>query len=131
MRAKIVISQLDVARPPTVLGATLPAAQVPPQAALLVAARAARARRAGGAHDGLESNWQVATRHASANKVRHALRRWRVLSERLVARECKIVGLAGESMPADFIVTRKTDRKKVDYATNAKNAVPSAPAKAK
>ena len=74
------------------------------------------------------ANWQVATRHASANKVRHALRRWRVLSERLESRECKLVTLPGVNTPADFM-TRKTGRKKVnasvDFATNARNTVPS------
>ena len=73
------------------------------------------------------SNWQVATRRASANKSRHALRRWRVLRERLEARECKLVHLPGVSMPADFL-TKRTDAKRVNagvaYATNAENALP-------
>ena len=69
----------------------------------------------------------MATRHASANKVRHALRRWRVLTDRLKAKEIKLITLPGVNMPADFM-TRNTDRKKVNasvaYATNAANAVP-------
>ena len=73
------------------------------------------------------SNWQVATRHASANRARHALRRWKVLGERLRAREMKLVHLPGTSTPADFL-TKKTDGKKVDvmvrFLTNAANAVP-------
>ena len=74
------------------------------------------------------SNWQVATRHASASRSRHALRRWRVLTMRLEAREAKLVHLPGVSMPADFM-TKKTEQKKVDasvaYASNAANAVPT------
>ena len=74
------------------------------------------------------SNWQVATRHASATRSRHALRRWRTLTQRIVEGECKLVHISGDNMPADFM-TKKTDQKKVDasvqFATNARNAVPS------
>ena len=74
------------------------------------------------------ANWHVATRHASANKARHALRRWRNLRERLEAREAKLVHLPGVTMPADFL-TKKSDLKKinasVNYVTNAANAVPA------
>ena len=76
------------------------------------------------------SNWQVATRHASASRSRHALRRWRVLSQRMLEGECKLVHLDGASMPADFM-TKKVEQKKVDtsvaFATNAYNAVSMAP----
>ena len=72
------------------------------------------------------SNWQVATRHASATRSRHALRRWRVLSQRILEGECKLVHIDGASMPADFM-TKKVEQKKVDssvaYASNAHNAV--------
>ena len=77
------------------------------------------------------SNWQVATRHGTPNKSRHALRRWRVLTERLQAREAKLVCLPGVSMPADFMTKNspgKVINASVHYITNAANAVP-APAK--
>ena len=73
------------------------------------------------------SNWQVATRHASASRSRHALRRWRTLTQRILEGDLKLVHIDGASMPADFM-TKKTDQKKVDYsvnfASNARNAVP-------
>ena len=73
------------------------------------------------------SNWQVATRHASASRSRHALRRWRVLTQRIVEGDCKLVHIDGVSMPADFM-TKRVEQKKVDksvaYATNSSNAVP-------
>ena len=72
------------------------------------------------------SNWQVGTRHASANRARHALRRWRVLGERIAARRIKLVHLPGATTPADFL-TKKTDLKKVNasvyYITNESNVV--------
>ena len=73
------------------------------------------------------SNWQVATRHASSSRSRHALRRWRVLTQRILDGDCKLVHVDGASMPADFL-TKRVEQKKVDqsvaYATNARNAVP-------
>ena len=73
------------------------------------------------------SIWQVATRHASATRSRHALRRWRTLTQRVLEGECKLVHVDGASMPADFM-TKKVEQKKVElsvrYATNAHNAVP-------
>ena len=68
----------------------------------------------------------LATRHASATRSRHALRRWRRLSQRILEGECKLVHIDGASMPADFM-TKKVEQKKVDtsvaYASNAHNAV--------
>ena len=74
------------------------------------------------------SNWQVATRHASATRSRHALRRWRVLSQRILDGECKLVHVDGTAMPADFM-TKQVDKKKLEasiaYASNSTNAVPA------
>ena len=73
------------------------------------------------------SNWQVATRHASSSRSRHALRRWRVLTQRILDGDCKLIHVDGASMPADFL-TKRVEQKNVDqsvaYATNARNAVP-------
>ena len=72
------------------------------------------------------SNWQIATRHTSANRARHALRRWRVLMERIKARELIFMSVPGLQQPADFM-TKLTSGNGVNawvaYVTNARNAV--------
>ena len=74
------------------------------------------------------SNWQIATRHTSANRARHALRRWRVLMERIKARELIFMSVPGLQQPADFM-TKLTSGNSVNawvaYVTNARNAVPA------
>ena len=78
------------------------------------------------------SNWQVATRHASANRARHALRRWKVLGDRIKAKDAKLVHIPGLSTPAD-IFTKKSDAKRVNimlaFLMNAANVVGSNAAK--
>ena len=72
------------------------------------------------------SNWQVATRHASASRSRHALRRWRTLTQRIAEGDLKMIHIDGAIMPADFL-TKKVEQKKVDrsvaFATNVQNVV--------
>ena len=78
------------------------------------------------------SNWQVATRHASANRARHALRRWKVLGDRIKAKDAKLVHIPGLSTLAD-IFTKKSDAKRVNimlaFLMNAANVVGSTAAK--
>ena len=72
------------------------------------------------------SNWQVATRHASASRSRHALRRWRTLTQRIAEGDLKMIHIDGAIMPADFL-TKRVEQKKVDrsvaFATNVQNVV--------
>ena len=76
------------------------------------------------------SNWQVATRHASASRSRHALRRWRTLTQRIAEGDCKLIHIDGAVMPADFL-TKRVEQKKVDrsvaFVSNALNEVPPTP----
>ena len=73
------------------------------------------------------SSWQIATRHTSANRARHALRRWRVLMERIRERELIFMTVPGLQQPADFmtkLTSGNTINVWVNYITNARNAVP-------
>ena len=73
------------------------------------------------------ANLQIAARHASAVRARHALRRWTVFTQRMRDGECLLAKCPGAQMPADFL-TKWLDKKKAKlslaYATNVRNAVP-------
>ena len=73
------------------------------------------------------TNGYIANRQGAANRMKHALRRWETLVERIDAGLVKLVHLPDPQMPADFLtkwVTAKKVNETVDYLTNVANKVP-------
>ena len=73
------------------------------------------------------SNLQVARRQGAATRLKHALRRWELLTARVNRGMIKLVHVGDAEMPADFL-TKWVSAKKLDrslaYITNKDNRVP-------
>ena len=69
------------------------------------------------------ANLQVARRQGAATRLKHALRRWEILMERVEAGHVKLVHVGDAEMPADFLtkwVPAKKLAASLDYVTNRK-----------
>ena len=88
--------------------------------------------RAYGVYDGVPvvlgtdsvANLQVARRQSAATRLRHALRRWETLMERVSAGKLKLVHIGDAEMPADFLtkwVPAKKLERSIAYVTNSVN----------
>ena len=85
------------------------------------------------------TNGQVARRQGSAQRLKHALRRWEILIERVDSGLVKLLHVPDVCMPADFLTkwtTHKKVRASINYLINSSNKVyhpndPSKPAKVK
>ena len=70
------------------------------------------------------ANLQIARRQGAASRLKHALRRWEILMERVEHKKIKLVHVGDAEMPADFLtkwVPAKKLEKSLDYVTNRKN----------
>ena len=73
------------------------------------------------------TNGYVANRQGAAANLKHALRRWELLTARIDSGLLKLVHIPDPEMPADFLtkwVTAKKIQKSLDYLINAGNRVP-------
>ena len=70
----------------------------------------------------------MASTIGSASRIRHCIRRFNVLMQRVRQQKVRIAHVPDPQNPADYL-TKFIDRTKVEwstaYATNAKNAVPA------
>ena len=70
-----------------------------------------------------KANVLVANNAMSASRSRHFLRRYHTLQRRMAEGECRVVKIADDLMPADFLtkwVARDKLKRSVDFATNAR-----------
>ena len=73
------------------------------------------------------TNGYIANRQGAANRMKHALRRWETLVERIDSGLVKLVHLNDPQMPADFLtkwVSATKVNATVEYITNMRNKVP-------
>ena len=73
------------------------------------------------------TNGYIANRQGAANRMKHALRRWETLVERIDTGLVKLVHINDPEMPADFMtkwVTAKKIKDTLFYLTNERNRVP-------
>ena len=77
------------------------------------------------------SNFQIAMGLAAPGRIKHILRQWKVVQERIKAADVQLLRIGDADMPADFL-TKWLPKKKLEAslarATNAVNAVPLASA---
>ena len=73
------------------------------------------------------SNFQVAMGMATPGRIKHIMRQWQIVQERVKAADIQLLRIGDADMPADFL-TKWLPKKKLlaslARATNATNAVP-------
>ena len=74
------------------------------------------------------SNFQIAMGLAAPGRIKHILRQWQIVQERVKAADIQLLRIGDADMPADFL-TKWLSKKKLEAslrrATNAANAVPA------
>ena len=72
------------------------------------------------------TNGQVARRQGAAHRLKHALRRWETLLERVDGGLVELLHVPDKCMPADFLTkwtSNKKVRESIDYLINVKHKV--------